>query len=101
VRQQWVLAEGHSLLLDGALRYSRTRYTDPANTKALQTPSEIYVDAGASYSPPDTQWTFSLRVRNLLDKTYVLIPNVIAPLGVDAAYYNPPRTVLFTARYDF
>lgn len=101
VRQQWLLAGGQSLLLDAALRYSRQRYTDPANTKALQTPSEIYVDAGASYSPSDAQWTFSLRVRNVLNKAYVLIPNVIAPLGVDAAYYNPPRTVLFTARHDF
>jgi iron complex outermembrane receptor protein len=43
----------------------------------------------------------SLRGKNLAGKSYAMLRQVIPPLGLDASYYNPPRTILLTVRHDW
>ena len=95
------LAGGGTLRLDASAQYIRRQFADAANSALLAIPNQTYLHFGASYTTADDQWTFSMRVRNAQDKTYVLLRTRIPPLGVDAGYYNPPRTALFTAKYDF
>lgn len=92
---------GGSGTLHATVQYLGSQYTDIANNDVTKVVSQNYVHAGASFTDASQRWTFSLRVRNLFDKTYVLLHNRIPPLGLHAAYYNPPRTVLLTARHDF
>ncbi|RZI56921.1 MAG: TonB-dependent receptor [Rubrivivax sp.] len=97
----WFAADGAAVRLDASAQYLRPQFADVANSAALALPSQVYLHLGGSYATSDGHWTFSLRIRNLADKTYPLLRTRIPPLGVDAAYYNAPRTVLLTARYDF
>jgi iron complex outermembrane recepter protein len=50
---------------------------------------------------PQRGWTFSLRLRNLTNRTYVVLRTRIPSVDVDAANYNAPRTFLATVRHDF
>lgn len=95
------LAGGGGVKLDGSVQYTARQFLDVANTALLAIPAQTYIHFGASYTTADDHWTFSLRVRNAQDKAYVLLRTRIPPLGIDSAYYNPPRTALLTARYDF
>ncbi|NNG21991.1 TonB-dependent receptor [Telluria aromaticivorans] len=63
-------------------------------------PSQNYLNASMVYRSPSRKWSLSLRARNLLDKAYPTLRTRIAPLGIDSAYYNPPRTILLSLRYD-
>ena len=94
-------ANGAEANLDATLQYLKSQYTDVANTPALKAPDQTYVNLGANYIDPSHHWTFSMRVRNLFDKSYALLHTRIPIYGVDAVYYNPPRTLMFTARYDY
>lgn len=94
------LADGAALTLGLSLSYLRQQYADVANSAALRMPAQNYINLSASYALA-RHWTWSLRVKNLQDRAYLLLRGQIPPLGVDAGYYNAPRTVLFTARYDF
>jgi len=93
-------SNGSSATFDASLQYLRRSYSDVANTALLAIPSQTYFNLGALYTAPERHWSFSVRVKNLFDKTYVLVRDRIPAYGVDAAYYNPPRTLLMTARYD-
>lgn len=95
------LGSGASVALEASAQYIHRQFADVANTALLAPPSQTYLNLAALYGTADGHWSFSLRVRNLQDKAYVLLRTRIPPLGVDAAYYNAPRTVLATARYDF
>lgn len=101
LRYRWSGSAGGAWLIDAALRYTSGRFTDPANARALAIPAETYVDAGAAYEAPGGGWRFSLQVRNLFNRTIAVLPYVIPPLGVDTAYYNPPRTWVLNARHQF
>lgn len=92
---------GAEASFDLSVQYLARQYADVANSAFQQWPSQTYLHLGAAYTAPDRHWSFALRIRNLANRTYVLLRNRIPPFGVDAAYYNPPRTVLLTARYDF
>ena len=94
------LASGAAIDVDAWVQYQRQQYSDVANNAQLQVPAQTYVNLGTAYTDAARHWTFSLRVRNLFDKTHAVLRTRIPPLGVDAAYYNPPRTLVFTARYD-
>ena len=100
VRHEQLLDSGASVSLDAWVQHVRAHFTDVANTPQLKAPNQTYLNFGAAYATADRQWTFSVRVRNALDKTYVLQRISIPPLGVDSAFYNAPRTILFTARYE-
>ena len=67
----------------------------------LEAPDQTCVNLGANYVDPSHHWTFSVRVRNLFDKSYALLHTRIPIYGVNAVYYNPPRTLMFTARCDY
>lgn len=101
LRQRWSVGEGGALVADAGLRFTGKRFTDPANTQALAIPSETYVDAGVAYTAPGQHWRVALRVRNLFDRTFAVLPYVIPALGVDTSYYNPPRTWTLSASYFF
>ena len=100
LRHEQPLRNGASVSLDAWVQHVRAHFTDVANTPHLKAPSQTYLNFGAAYATPDRHWRFSVRVRNALAKTYVLQRISIPPLGVDSAFYNAPRTILFTARYD-
>lgn len=95
------LRSGAAVRFDASAQYIRKQFADVSNSALLALPSQVYVNLGASYVSPNGQWTFSMRVKNLQDKTYVLLRTRIPPLGVDSAYYNAPRTLLFTGKYEF
>jgi iron complex outermembrane receptor protein len=95
------LDSGAMLGADVSALHITRQYADAANTALLEIPAQTYLNFGASYAPADSHWTFSTRVKNAQDKTYVLLRTRIPPLGVDSAFYNAPRTITFTARYDF
>jgi len=95
------LARGDALAINVSAQYIRAQYSDVANSDALKLPSQTYLNLAASYLSIERRWTFSVRIKNLLNKTYALLRNRIPSVGVDAAYYDPPRTVLLTGRYDF
>ncbi|MCC2957559.1 TonB-dependent receptor [Massilia sp. IC2-477] len=94
------LRSGASLGLDLSASYMRRHFSDVSNNAALAIPSQAYLHAALVYRSPSRKWSLSLRGRNLTDKAYPTLRTRIAPLGVDTAYYNPPRTLLLTLRYD-
>lgn len=83
---------GGDLRLNGNVRRSSKFYTGVENT--YETPAQTYVDLGAFYTPKGTQLTLFVSGKNLLDKTY----ETPSQYGYT---YNPPRTWLAGARYDF
>ena len=95
------LPDGSSLDLMASLRHLSRQYSNVQNTPLTSVPRQTYIDLGASWLTPERHWTFSLRVRNLTDRAYVTLRTVIPSAGVDAGYYNAPRTVIATARHDF
>lgn len=101
LRQRWLVADGGTLVVDATVRFTSNRFTDPANTPVLRIPAETYVDVGTIYSAPGGRWSFSLKIRNLFDRTNAVLPYVIPSLGVDTAYYNPPRTWMVGGRRYF
>ncbi len=95
------LANGSSLDLTASLRQLSRQYADVQNTALTAVPAQTCVDASAAWLTPERRWTFSLRVRNLTDRAYVTLRTTIPSAGVDAGYYNAPRTVIATVRHDF
>ncbi len=92
--------DGSSLTLNASVQYLQRQHADVANAPGQVTPTQTYVNLGAAWRSAERHWTFMFQAKNIFDKTYVLIRDQIPSLSVDAANYNPPRTVLFTARYD-
>ncbi len=86
--------------MDASVSYIQAQYTDVANTESLKTGSQTYFNLGSTYYLPGQHWSFAVRVRNLFNRTNIALHVSIPPLGVNSANYAPPRTVLFTARYD-
>jgi iron complex outermembrane receptor protein len=95
------LDRGGVVATELSLQYLRHGFGDLANSAQLAVPSQCYVNAALAYRPADSHWQFSLRLRNLADRSDALMRTRIPALGVDSAYYNPPRTLLLSARYDF
>ncbi len=94
------LPDGSAVSVDTGIQYLTRQYGDLANSGTLKTPSQSIVNLGVGYLAPDRHWSVSLRVRNLFDRTLALSRNVIPPFGIDTAYYNAPRTVVVTVRFD-
>jgi len=101
IHHELPFADGSSLTLNASVQYSATQFSDVANTPRLKIPAQTYFNLAAGYMTAARHWSFSLKVKNLTNRTYVLLRQVIPPLGVDAGFYDSPRTVLATARYDF
>lgn len=95
------MSGGGALALTGSVQYTAPQFTDVANTPDLKSPEQTYVNVDATYTDPNGRWSVSLRIKNLLNKTYALVRTRIAPVGVDSVFYNAPRTALLTARYSF
>jgi iron complex outermembrane receptor protein len=95
------LPDGSSLDFTAALQHLSRQYADVQNTAPIAIGPQTYVNAGASWMSPEHQWTVSLRVRNLTNRTYVTLRSTIPSVGVDAANYNAPRTWMATLRRDF
>ena len=94
-------ANGAALTLDLSARYVRSHYSEVSNAAALAIPAQTYINLAAVLRLPGRDWSVALRVKNLQDRAYPTLRTRIAPLGVDSAYFNPPRTVLLTLRRDF
>ncbi len=94
-------AGGATLSLELSVQYLRESFADVANTAPVAVPAQTYFNAALAYRPAGGHWDYSLRARNLGDRNYPLLRTRVASLGLDSAYYNPPRTILFTARYAF
>ena len=101
VNQELPFADGSSLTLNASVQHSAAQFSDVANTPLLKIPAQTYFNLAAGYMTAARHWSFSLKVKNLTNRTYVLLRQVIPPLGVDAGFYDSPRTVLATVRYDF
>lgn len=91
---------GGLVTADGWLQFIDRQFIDAANTAALRTPRQTYLNFALSYAPDGAPWQVSLRVRNATDRAYALARNRIPPLGIDAAYYNAPRTIMANLRYE-
>lgn len=95
------LVSGAAVSIDVSANYIRHHASEPSNNPQLEVPTQIYLNASVTYRAPMRHWSFMLRAKNLGDKSYAVLRTRIAPLGVDSSYYNSPRTILATARYDF
>jgi iron complex outermembrane receptor protein len=95
------LPDGSSLDFTAALQHLSRQYSDVQNSRTGAIVPQTCVNLGASWMAAERQWTFSVRVRNVTNRTYVVLHTVIPSVAVDAANYNAPRTVLATLRHDF
>ncbi len=95
------LPDGSALEFNAALQHLSRQYTDLRNSASGTIVPQTYVNLGASWMTPQRHWTFSLRVRNLANRTYIVLRTTIPSVNVDAANYAAPRTWLATARYDY
>jgi iron complex outermembrane recepter protein len=93
-------APGGSVSADSWLQFIDRQYVDAANTEALRVPRQTYLNLALVYTQDNGPWQISFRVRNATDRTYALARNRIPPLGIDAAYYNAPRTFMLNVRYE-
>jgi iron complex outermembrane receptor protein len=95
------LPDGSALDFTAALQHLSRQFTDLQNSASGTTVPQTILNLGASWTTPERHWTFSLRVRNATNRTYVVLRSTIPSVAVDAANYNAPRTVLATVRHDF
>lgn len=95
------LRDGSAIALDTSIQMLTRQYADVANSQILKTPSQTTVNLGMGYLSAQRNWSVSLRVRNLFDRTLALARNVIPPFGINTAYYNAPRTIVATVRLDY
>lgn len=95
------LANGAAVSMELSAQYIRRHASEASNNPRLEIPSQSYLNGSLTYRGAVRHWSFSLRAKNLTGRDYPLLRTIIAPLGIDASYYNPPRTILATVRYDF
>jgi iron complex outermembrane receptor protein len=95
------LPDGSALDFTAALQHLSRQYADVQNTALTAIGPQTYLNLGAAWMTPERHWTFSLRVRNATNRTYVVLRTMIPSVDVDAANYNAPRTFLATVRHDF
>jgi iron complex outermembrane receptor protein len=95
------LVSGASVAVDLSVQYILHHFSEVSNNPLVQVPTQTYMNASLVYRSPGRRWTFSLRAKNLGDKAHAVLRSSIPPLGIDSTYFNPPRTVLLTARYDY
>ena len=95
------LPDGSAIAFTTSIQMLTRQYADLANSQSLKTPVQSTVNLGVGYLAPQRHWSVSLRVRNLFDRTRALARNVIPPFGVNTAYYNAPRTVVASVRFDY
>ncbi|WP_322404655.1 TonB-dependent receptor [Massilia luteola] len=95
------LGNGSTLALELSAIYLRPQFLDVANSTLTRVPAQGYLNGDLSWRAPDRHWTVSLRGKNLAGKSYALLRQVVPALGLDASYYNPPRTILLTVRHDW
>ncbi|HEY4081507.1 MAG TPA: TonB-dependent receptor [Burkholderiaceae bacterium] len=89
------------LSLSASVQYQGAQFADVANTPALRVAPQTYVHLGAAFSTlSSSPWTVSLVVRNALNRTQMILRQIIPSLGVDAGAYNLPRTVVLSVRHD-
>jgi iron complex outermembrane receptor protein len=95
------LPDGSTLDFTAALQHLSRQYTDIQNSASGAVVPQTYLNMGLSWMTPERHWTMSVRVRNVTNRTYVVLHTVIPSVNVDAANYNSPRTVVATLRHDF
>nr|WP_297531768.1 TonB-dependent receptor [uncultured Roseateles sp.] len=95
------LHDGSSLEFTATVQHLSRQYADVQNTAAIAIAPQTYLNLATSWSSPDRGWTFSLRVRNVTNRTHVVLRTMIPSVDVDAANYNAPRTWVATLRHDF
>lgn len=95
------LPDGSSLEFTAMLQHLSKQYADVQNTAATAIEPQTYLNLATSWTSPEHRWTFSVRVRNATNRTYVVLRTMIPSVDVDAANYNAPRTWLATLRRDF
>jgi len=101
IHHQQPLDNGAALSLELSAIYLRPQFLDLANNPLTRVPAQTYLNAYLSWRSPARKWTVAVRAKNLANKTYAMLRQVVPPLGLDASYYNPPRTVLLTVRRDW
>ena len=99
--QQQPLPDGSLLDFTAALQHLSRQYTDLQNSASGSVVPQTYLNLGLSWMTAERHWTFSVRVRNATNRTYVVLRTTIPSVNVDAANYNAPRTVVATVRHDF
>ncbi len=86
----------------GTTRYQTQSYSDiTPYRESTKYPSQVFIDAGTAYTTVDGNWTISLSVKNLLNKTYTLPGTYNPSLNLYAETYNPERQILLGLRRDF
>jgi iron complex outermembrane receptor protein len=101
LQHQQPLENGAALSYELSAVYLRAQYLDVANNPLTRVPPQNYLNTYVAWRSADRHWTVALRGKNLMDKSYPLLRQVVPPLGLDASYYNPPRTLLLTVRRDW
>jgi iron complex outermembrane receptor protein len=98
---QQPLPDASALDFTAALQHLSRQYSDLQNSTNGTVVPQTCVNLGLGWTTPERHWTFSLRVHNVTNRTYVVLRSTLPSVNVDAANYNAPRTVLATVRHDF
>jgi iron complex outermembrane recepter protein len=101
VTHQAPLASGAALAADLSVQYIGRQASEVSNNPLLEIPAQTYWNAAATYRAAARHWSYSLRLKNIGNKAYPMLRNRIPALGLDSTFYNAPRTVLASVRYDF
>ncbi|MET0390152.1 MAG: TonB-dependent receptor [Polyangiales bacterium] len=88
-----------NIQLNGSINYVGKTYTEITNNEEYASDVRTLVNGGLSYSTPNGHWTFTLIVRNALDKNYRFASQRL-PAGTYTARWGAPRTILATLRYE-
>lgn len=95
------LPDGSALEFTATLQHLSKQFADVQNTAAIAIEPQTYLNLATSWTSPEHRWTFSVHVRNVTNRTHVVLRTMIPSVDVDAANYNAPRTWLATLRRDF
>jgi iron complex outermembrane recepter protein len=86
--------------------YQSQVFLDIANTEAIASPPEFFVNASIQYVSQDKHWVITGAVRNIFNRTYQVFGYDVASSTYAynpwySADFTPPRTFEATVRYNF
>ncbi len=91
-----------TLSLSSDVSYRSKTYLEVNSSETLAQDSYSLVNAAATFETFSESWLFILAVKNLTDEEYRTHAFDLSEFpGVELGYYNPPRTVSATVKYQF
>jgi len=95
--------------IGGTVSYQSSLFTDGNENAQTRLPNQTYIDLLAAWTSPDTRWSATGSVRNLLNHRYPQSLNYFLGPQTGSGYlpanaaasFSDPRTIFVTAEYRF